>query len=389
MAHSWILTGWKRALLGAVDLLGRPLARALPRRAAHGRNIAPRRILVVELWQLGDVVMVTPFLRALRGCFPAADITLLAKPHARELLEGSGLVDEVLVAELPWTRARRKYHPADYDWRVLGELVRTLRGRRFDVAFDARMDIRNNVLLALTRATHRVGFRYGGGDWLLTHAVPVGSNDEHRVDDWLRLLPAAGCDRPVDRRPLLKTTREEQVAARELLARHFGDGPEPIVALHPGGSYPGKRWPLDRFLALASELAGDGVRVVAFEEASGYGLELREIPSVVLLRLRLRELMAVLEQCALLVCNDSGPMHIAAALGVRTVAIFERGEPMWFGPVGEGHVVIAGERAGVDRWAEPTSPPPANPVPLATVKGAVLKQIRSASLHRTFSEGMV
>ena len=387
MAHSWILTGWKRALLSAVDLVGRPLARTLPRGSAPAASVAALRILVVELWQIGDVVMATPFLRALRGCFPTAHITLLGKSHARELLEASGLVDDVVVAEVPWTRARRKYHPADYDWRVLGELVCTLRARRFDLAFDARMDIRNNVLLSLTGATHRVGFRYGGGDWLLTQAVPVTTHDDHRTDDWLRLLPAAGCERPADRRPLLKTTNEERVAARELLARHFGDGPEPLVALHPGGSYPGKRWPLDCFLTLAHELAAEGVRVVAFEEASGYGRDLGEVPGVVLLRLRLREMMAVLEQCSTLVCNDSGPMHIAAALGVRAVAIFERGEPKWFGPVGEGHIVIPGERAGVDRWAEPTSPPPPNPVPLATVKRAVLHHVRSASPRRTFSEG--
>ena len=376
-------------LLGAVDLVGRPLARALARRPPHGGNIEVHRILVVELWQLGDVVMVTPFLRALRECFPAAHVTLLAKSHARELLEGSGLVDEVLAGELPWTRARRKYHPADYDWRVLRELVHTLRARRFDIAFDARMDIRNNVLLALTRATHRVGFQYGGGDWLLTQAVPVTTHDEHRVDDWLRLLPTVRCDLRADRRALLRTTHEERAAAGDLLARHFGDVSRPIVAVHPGGSYPGKRWPLDHFLSLSRELITEGARVVAFEDESGYGRELAEVPGLVVLRLRLREMMAILERCGTLVCNDSGPMHIAAALGVRTVAIFERGEPKWFGPVGEGHIVIEGERAGVDRWAEPASPPPSNPVPLATVKRAVLQQIGSAGPHRTFAEGTV
>ena len=387
MAHSWILTGWKRALLSGVDLVGRSLARALPRRSAPVGSVGARRILVMELWQIGDVVMATPFLRALRGCFPVAHITLLGKPHAMELLEASGLVDDVVVADVPWTRTRRKYHPAHYDWDVLRELVRTLRSRRFDLAFDARMDIRNNVLLSLTGAARRVGFRYGGGDWLLTDAVPVTTHDDHRTDDWLRLLPAVGCGQPADRRPLLKTTQEERVAAHERLARHFGDGPDPIIALHPGGSYPGKRWPLERYLALSRELVAEGVRVVAFEDRSGYGRDLGQVPGVVLLRLRLREMMAVLEQCGVLVCNDSGPMHIAAALGVRTVAIFERGEPKWFGPVGEGHIVIAGERAGVDRWAEPTSPPPRNPVPLATVKRAVLHQRGVASLRHTISEG--
>ena len=378
MAQTWPPNRLKRFALGAIDLAARPIAAAMRRETPAQIPRAPR-ILVVELWQIGDVVLSTPFLGALRDCYPDAKITFMGKPHAKTLLHASGLVDDVVVAELPWTRTVRKYHPGDYDWRGLAELLRQLRARQFDVAFDARMDIRSNVLVSLAGVKRRFAFRYGGGSWLLTDAIPIDPRANHKVADWLSLAKAAGCETPQRPRCLLVTTESERAAARTMLARHFSHGSRP-VALHPGGSHAGKRWPLDNFMTLARGLADAGHAVLALTGPDGYGEELGEVAGVVSLRAGLREMMAILEQCGTLVCNDSGPMHIAAALGVPTVAIFERGEPRWFGPVGDGHIVVAGERSGVDVSAAPIDQPPSNPVPVHRVKEAVLSQLER---HRT------
>ncbi|MEO6331384.1 MAG: glycosyltransferase family 9 protein [Gemmatimonadaceae bacterium] len=360
--------------------MARPIARRLYGEQ-RPRIPASPRILVVELWQIGDVVLSTPLLASLRYCFPDSTITFLGKPHAETLLRASGLVDDVIVAELPWTRTERKYHPADYDWGVVRNLLRRLRERRFDVAFDARMDIRSNILVSLTGAKRRFGFRYGGGDWLLTDAIPVDPAANHKTGDWASLLQAAGCQPTGDPRCILKTTEDERLDARAVLSNHFGVGARPI-ALHPGGSHAGKRWPLDCFDSLAREVLSAGYQVVAFHEPNGYGKELDGIAGVLGLRVGLREMMAIIEQCATLVCNDSGPMHVAAALGVPTVAIFERGEPRWFGPVGDDHIVIAGEKAGIDVSAAPLDRPPANPVPVSRVKEAVLVQVERSRTSR-------
>lgn len=373
MAQTWPPKKWKQLIIAAIDFVGRPVARAF--RSPPSPHIpASPRILVVELWQIGDVVLVTPFLSALRQCFPLARVTLLGKPHAETLLRASGLVDDFVIADLPWTRTERKYRIADYDLRSLGNLIRTLRGRRFDMVFDARMDLRSNALVAVTRAARRVGFRHGGGDWLLTDAIAVDPSVNHKVGDWLSLLHGIGCKVPDVPQCTLKTMPNERAAAAALLARHFDLVNRPI-ALHPGGSHAGKRWPLSHFIALARELVAAGHQVVAFEDPSGYGKELGETPGVLGLRTDLRGMMAIIEQCATLVCNDSGPMHIAAGLRVPTVAIFERGEPKWFGPVGDGHVVIAGDKSGVDVSAAPIDRPPANPVPVDCVMQAVLSQV--------------
>ena len=106
-----------------------------------------------------------------------------------------------------------------------------------------------------------------------------------------------------------------------------------------------KRWPLDRFREVAIATTARGFRVLAFAEPSGYGAELFDIPGVVGARVSLREMMALIERCSLLVCNDSGPMHIAGALGVPTVAMFGSGIEQWFSPLGDGHELL---RPGYD-----------------------------------------
>lgn len=398
MAQTWPPTKWKAALLSLVDSLGRPAARGLRFIRGAFRGVAgddsnpagrtdPRSILVIELWQIGDVVLVTRFLRALRKCFPNARISLLGKSHASELLAESGLVDEVIVAELPWTRPANKYSPRLYDRQFLASLIRGLRARRFDVSFDARMDIRSNVLVALIAPQRRIGFRHGGGDWLLTDAVPLDPRKNHKVDDWLALLPVAGCNLPAERDCLLRTTEEERERARLTLAALLPrDGR--TVAIHPGGSHAGKRWPLDSFMLLANELGIRGFNVIALVDPSGYGAELGSVHGVVTFSPGIREMMAILERCDVLVCNDSGPMHVAAALGVPTVAIFERGEPRWFGPVGEGHIVIAGELAGVAVSAAPYSAPPKNPVPVARVLEATIAQLERTGAQNTPSSAV-
>ncbi|MDQ6718645.1 MAG: glycosyltransferase family 9 protein [Gemmatimonadota bacterium] len=376
MAQTWPPNKWKVSLLRVVDALGRPLARAVAshRRADGARE--PRRILVVEPWQIGDVVLVTPLLRALRKCFPRALITLLGKPHAAELLAESGLVDDFIIAELPWARPSRKYSPHAFGRMKIRRLIGALRAASFDLAFDARMDIRSDVLVALSGSRRRVGLRHHGGDWLLTDAVAIDLLATHRVDDWLALLPAVGCGAPAARECLLRTSAEEKAAARRTLEALIS-GSGPIVAIHPGGSHAGKRWPLEGFRRLAESLVNDGHRVAVFVDPSGYGTEVGAVAGVAVFRPSLRELMALLEQCTLLVCNDSGPMHVAAALGTQTVAIFERGEPRWFGPVGGNHAVLEGKLSGVEVSAAPSTTPPPNPVAFERVRDAVYRHLGS------------
>src|SRR5205814_965443 len=159
--------------------------------------------------------------------------------------------------------------------------------------------------------------------------------------------------------------------------------PTPIIGYHPGGSHPAKRWPLSRFEQLVHDLdgriAGTHVIFLGPDDEKPERLPL----GTVIRRTSLREVMAEIACCDVLVCNDSGPMHIADALGVPVVAIFEIGNPQWYGPSGQRATVIAGELAGKGISAAPLDRPPPNPVSVERVAAAVRQALKTGSVDES------
>lgn len=299
-----------------------------------------RRILVVELWNIGDVVLLLPFLTQLRELFPDASVTLLARPHAKVLLEGTGLVDEFLDDAAPadnWL----SLNPLLGGWRDLWVLRRQLRSRHLDLAFQCRLHVREHVILAMSGAKRRIGYAFGEGDRMLTDALEVGDPHRHKVEDWLRLLSVFGITAD-DAFTKLAVSADESAVAAELLRLRGVSAGDVVIGIHPGASLREKRWPIERFAEVAAELASrPGVQVVAFADPAGVGAELHDVPGVIGVNTSLRELMALIERCTLLVCNDSGPMHIAGGLGVQTVAVFGSGVARWFAPLGDRHELVS------------------------------------------------
>lgn len=350
MAETWTITRGKRIALATMDLVARPFARLLlppPRRLDEGIW----KILVVELWNIGDVVIATTALQALRARYPDAWIAFLGKPHAEEILRGSGLVDEVITFDFPWTAETHKYRRSRYDRHAIKALFRRLREERFDLTVDCRMDFRSNLVTFATRARRRVGYAFGGGTFLLTDAVPASPRAHHKVRDWLKLLEAVGSQRGTkaitrsdDGKPLpprlVLLPEERQAAAAKLEA--LGIAPRDLIlAVHVGASHPDKRWPADRFAEVADALADTyGARIVVLVDPAGHGAKLRFRNQACYVEPGLRELMGFIGSCDLLICNDSAPMHIADALGVPVVAVFTTGNPRWYGPSGKRQKVV-------------------------------------------------
>ena len=342
VAQSWVATPWKRlklASLNAISRATRPLVRGVFTTSAEPRDV--RRILVVELWNIGDVVLTIPFLAQLRARFPDSSITLLARSHATQILRGMALVDEFLVTEtLPaasWlTYSSSALNPAD-----LRRFRRRLKERDFDIAFQSRMHVREHVILAMSAARRRVGYAFGYGDDMLTDALPADDPARHKVSDWLELLkPFGGAMEIVT--PMLHVSAAERRWAAEYLTDRGVAPTDTLIGIHPGASIVAKRWPLERFAQVAEALsARSGVRLVTFVEPGGYGAGLASDFGAVTASVTLRELIALVERCTVVVCNDSGPMHIAGALGVPTVAVFGHGIARWFSPLGEGHEVVS------------------------------------------------
>ena len=311
-------------------MLALPLLLANRLRRSAG---APRRILVLEPWGIGDLVLATGALRALRARYADAHIAVLAKSYARALVVSSEMADEVIAYDFPWTAFRHKYRPSRYKVFELWSLVRSLRRARYDLVLNARADVRNNVLGALAGGGRFVSLTCGLGDFFATDVVKVGG-ESHRSDDWRAVVERVLGTAPTAGTPRLTvsdTLREEMVAALGL-ERRVG---QLVIGVHPGARIAVRRWPLERFAAVADSLSEClDVRLVVFAEPDGYGADIPLRSPFVVVQRSLAHMAAAFSACDLVICNDSGPMHIANALGVPVAALFGPTKLEWFGPRG-------------------------------------------------------
>ncbi len=283
--------------------------------------------------------MLSPFLRSLRNQYPNASVTLLTSPKTVPLLENTGLVDKLVVVRVPWAQHYsrwRKYSPFTPLWIELLRTIRMLRLERFDLAFSARADLRENFIMWLAEVNRRVGYGFGGGAFFLTDVAIPDLENPHFSRRWLRLLETVG-KRPTVREPLLHVTSEERSSAERCLAQGGIPNDEFVVGIHPGARSAIRQWGEENFQILAKRLHAEfSLKIVWFRDP---GQELQDGEDLQV-SLPLRQFMGVLAQCQLLICNDSGPMHIATALGVPVVAIFGPTQPAWFGPLGTNNRIV-------------------------------------------------
>jgi ADP-heptose:LPS heptosyltransferase len=303
-------------------------------------------ILVVEYWNIGDLAILFPFLQNLRRAFPNARVSLLVNPGLASFLEGQGIVDEFIPVRVPWAQhfsRRKKYNPFSRHWISLIGTLRQLRQRRFDWAISGRMDVRDNFLMWLTGAPRRIGYGLGGGGFLLTDRVAPDLTRPHRADIWLHLLDSLGVLADPNLGQFQLTAAEKEGAESILRARGIPlDGY--LIGIHSGARIAIRKWGDDRFAKVAQELLKrSDVHVLWFSDPENPS----EVPSAErchAFSLTFRLFLSVLSRCHLLVCNDSGPMHLANLLAVPVVAVFGSTNPVWFGPRrAEDRIVIRPE----------------------------------------------
>jgi heptosyltransferase II len=282
-----------------------------------------RRLLVRANNWIGDVVMASPALHALRRRFPGAHLSVLASPSVVPALEGSPDLDRLIVLE-----PRRESGMAGR-----ARLIRLLRRERFDLAILFQKAFEAAFLAWAAGISRRYGYATDGRSWLLTdHLAETDAvRARHHALVFLDLASAAGArneDRSL-RFPVTASDREG--AARALGAVGIAEG-EPIVAVHPGASKLPRAWHPDRYARLAREtsrtIGGRGV-IVGSSHDSPLAAEMTGAgpDSLVDLtgRTSVREMAAVLERARMFIGCDSGPMHVAAAMGTPVLAIFGPG----------------------------------------------------------------
>jgi len=293
---------------------------------------SPRRILVLRICSIGDVVVFTPLLERLRDAYPSASVTLVVgRPASAEIVAGSPWVDEVIVAlDQPYAGLAGR-------WRLL----RTLARGPYDLVINSNQDysLWSGLLSYATRSPVRIGFASHGRGFWYSRTLPLNL-EAHEVEENLRLLSLL--DIPVGRPRLhVFVPPAAQAAASQLFAAHQLDHAPSLIAIHPGGHRPTRRWFLDRFERVASAivqrfparlliLGADDERSLV--QALAEHMPGRAVPAV---GLPLPQVAALLERCALLLCNDSVLMHIAAAVGTPCVAIFGPGNLHKWRPYGD------------------------------------------------------
>jgi len=288
-----------------------------------GFNDPPSSLLVRATNWLGDAVMTTPALAAVREGFPDARIVLLARPLVAELFRHHPDVDEVMAYERPGRHEG-----------ILGRirLAGEVRRRRFDGALLLPNAFDAALIAFLGRIPERAGYPTDGRRILLTVPVPLTPAilERHEVEYYLCLLDGLGIPRPVPAVLKLTVAEEEREAMATRLASLGIEPGAPIVTINPGATYgSAKRWYPDRFAAVAEALSVEwSARVVVVGSTAEAPLagEIEAATRIPLVnfagKTTVRELMALLSLSSFLVTNDSGPMHIGAALGVPLVAIF-------------------------------------------------------------------
>lgn len=309
------------------------------------RNTHPRRILIIKPSSLGDIVHALPLLDALRAHYPSSYIAWLVGSTFAPLLDGHPLLDEVI----PFDRRRygRMLRSPAAAWAFL-QFLRDLRTRRFDFVVDLQGLFRSAFLAYASGARRRVGFANAreGAPFFYNQKVACPPELLHAVDRNVHVARQIGLE--VDQPKFPLGLRENELAAvREKLNATTGGSIERFQAVVPGARWETKRWVPERLAAVidaaAASECGPPVLLGGPGDAD-YAARIlaacRTNPINLVGKTTLRELTALLALAERVVCHDSGPMHIAAALGKPTIAIFGPTDPQKTGPYSKNALVI-------------------------------------------------
>lgn len=308
----------------------------------------PRQILVIDFGQLGDVVLSLPALRAIRQRFPQARITVAVGKPANEVVALSGYADHILEVDRVALRDGNTFVSI---WRIF-KLVRQVRDAKFDFVIDLHSLSETNLLGYLSGAPHRLFSRRPGRslDFLASFKPrpPREDTNRHAVDRYLDAISPLGIPDP-SRIPVLQTSAAADAAVDSLLKKEKALSGELLVGLVPGAGNATRQWPLERFAQLADHLIrNDRVRVIVFagpEEREKIP-QMRAIfpPTTIFFdRLTIPQLASAQSRLTLLISNDTGPAHLAAAVGAPVLLIMDRPTPHGFVPVGDQHRLIFAE----------------------------------------------
>jgi ADP-heptose:LPS heptosyltransferase len=316
-------------------------------RSVRSFTCPPRTIAIFRALHLGDLLCSVPAFRALRAAFPVATISLIGLPWAKAFVDRfSNYLDEFI--EFPGYPGLPEQEP---EYTRLTEFLAAMRTRRFDCLIQMQGDGSYvNDLIRVCGADHTWGFAQASADGAVPDEFIPYPTDCSEIRRHLRLLEHVGVPRQGDHLEFPLTTQDE--SDFDALPQAAWLEPGSFVCIHPGGRGPSRRWNLERFVQVACGLADRDLRIAVTgvpEEAPLAEELLRAVPTAINLagRTTLGSLGILLSRASLLIANDTGVSHVAAALGTPSVILSVGSDPIRWNPLDRArHRVFAGAATG-------------------------------------------
>ncbi len=284
----------------------------------------PAKILIIKPSALGDIVHTLPFLAALRTKFPAAEIHWVVARGLHTFLEGHAMINKLWIMDKERWKQLSRFHKIIPE---INNFSKALAAEQFDVSIDLSGLLRSGLITFAAGARYRLGFSDSdeGSPFFYTHKI-AGGSQIHAIDRYLKLAALMGCDTSQISQPM--PPYQADIPLLSTLPEHF-------CVMAPSAGKEANRWPADRFGALAASLplpsvvistkADAGVVAAVVAASQGKAINLAG-------KTGLKELMAVIAKSQFFISNDTGPMHIAAALDIPVFAIFGPANPIRTGP---------------------------------------------------------
>ena len=304
-----------------------------------------QNILIVRTDRIGDVILTTPAIAALRQAYPNARLTIMVTPATREIVEDNPHLDEVIVYD---------QKGAHKGVRGFFKFINYLRQQKFDLAIVYHTKKRFNLICFLAGIPNRVGFKNNKFGFLLTHPIkdtrPLG--DKHEYEYCLEVLKYLGVDAQV-RDLFFPLHQDSEFWAEDFLRQNDlrARDSQKLIAVHPGASCISKRWLPERFAELIDKLFWHydakiilvgGPETISISES--IKLKLKNPVLDVTGQTTVSQLASLLKRCHLLISNDSGPVHVAAAVNTPVISIFGRNQaglsPTRWRPLGPKDIVL-------------------------------------------------
>lgn len=310
---------------------------------AEKLNMNPKKILIIKPSSFGDIIQALPAAARLKGTWPAAEISWLVNSQYGRLLENNPCIDHLIFFERHlWKNKGENFLKALSSFL---RLCRYMRARRFDTVLDLQGLFRSGFFSAVTGASVRAGFANARevAHLFYNRRIDLPEEEMHSVDRYLLLPAALGCTENEVNFPL-GIGGEAEAWAEQFLDQEGSPKDAPRVGLSPFARWKTKSWPREYFARLGDLISASGATVVI---VGGAEEERKNIASLMKHRAITSagtgdplKLAAVLKRLHVLVTNDTGPMHLAAAVGTAVVALFGPTNPSRTGPYGEKHRVI-------------------------------------------------